>query len=242
MDEERRLANEREGGSTVGGTGGGRIRLAREKEGCSRRDSDGDTSKPTHTCAHPARTHARAGGCTLSRQAHYRLPDSHHELLEKSIEYKKSPWCARRAEPFPLPPSSFPSFSLSPVFVLALSLSPYLFLSLSPPPAARPASRRVSRARTRYPCVASSDEERERLACTHWRSTEIAAMRARTTAKDGDKDEGSVRGARGRGAGAGSCARVSDSIEASWTEGERSARLKERGRKTGEKRETRITL
>lgn len=66
-------------------------------------------------------------------------------------------------------------------------------------------------------------------------------MRARTTAKDGDKDKGSEREVGGKdGRRRRLCANVSDSIEASRTEKERSVTLKERKReeKRG-KRETR---
>lgn len=113
-------------------------------------------------------THARALQHSRKRMhtgpfrlAHYRLPDSHHELLEKSIEYKKSPWCARRAEPSPLLHPLVISLLLSLVLVLALSLSLSLSLRLFPAlfclpfahytlPASLAAS--LARAHARYLC------------------------------------------------------------------------------------------
>lgn len=147
---------ERRRAITVGG-----IRLAREKEGSGRWDGDGDIVEAhIHMRARPP-TLAQADAHWAVRLAHYRLPDSHHELLEKSIEYKKSPWCARRAEPSPLlHPRHFPSCSLSSSFSLlpfpslfpsvsfqlcSASLSPTTpFLLLSP---------HLSRAHTRGICV-----------------------------------------------------------------------------------------
>lgn len=170
LDEERRLAIERERSDEAVTGGQGRIRLAREKEGSSRRESDGDIVE-AHVHMHRASTHSPADAHRAVKLAHYRLPDSHHGLLEKSIEYKKSPWCARRAEPSPLPPSSFPSFSLSlsSSFVLFLSLSlsvtAYLFLYLSSafpfahhPPCYSP---HLSRAHAISVFVTVRDEERE---------------------------------------------------------------------------------
>lgn len=131
---------------------------------------------PPHTHAR-APSNTRASGCTLGRQAlaHYRLPDSHHELLEKSIEYKKSPWCARRAEPSPLlsslRPRHFPpalSRPRSRSFPFPLSFSPSLSSSVLPPfrphctlPASL--SPHLSRAQhTRYLCSPLlRDKERE---------------------------------------------------------------------------------
>lgn len=141
------------------------------------------SSKPTYTYTRPTHSPADAHGAV--KLAHYRLPDSHHELLEKSIEYKKSPWCARRAEPSPLPPSSFPSFSHSSSSTLFLFLSLFLSISFylsstSLSPTTLPASRRISCAHTRHPCSSllvtkrgrarvytlAIDRDRRR-ACTH---------------------------------------------------------------------------
>jgi len=158
-----------------------------------------------HTHAH-ALIHTPADAHRAIKLAHYRLPDSHHELLEKSIEYKKSPWCARRAKPSPLPPLSFLSFCLSSSFSLFLFLSLLLslYLSISVLPPFRPLPSLLlaaSLARTRGIRVRRCLRRREgELACIHWRSTEIGGMRARTTAKDGDKKsrkEGLERGKRG---------------------------------------------
>lgn len=149
------------------------------------------SSKPTYTYIPP--THSSADAHRAVKLAHYRLPDSHHELLEKSIEYKKSPWCARRAEPSPLPPSSSPLLSLSLSCLCSRSLFSSLSLSISLLPPFRPLlSLRLaaSLARTRSirvrPLFAT---KRGRVACIYWRSTEIGGMRGRTTAKDGDKDK-----------------------------------------------------
>lgn len=161
LNEVRRLANEGEERSAGGG-----IRLAREREGCSRRDSDGGIVE-AHTHIHTPYT--LASGCThrAVKLAHYRLPDSHHELLEKSIEYKKSPWCARQAEPFPLPPSSssLASASLSPTTL--------------------PASHRISRAHTRYPCSSLLVTKRGRA-------------RVYTLAIDGDRRHACTHDGQGR--------------------------------------------
>lgn len=242
--------------SEIGEIYRGGIRLAREKEGFSRRDSEGAiSSKPTHIHARVFHTHthtrARADAHRAVKLAHYRLPDSHHELLEKSIEYKKSPWCARRAEPSLLFHPHLSPLYLSPVLVLALSHSlslrlPVSFsLSLFCLPFAHLPSLllAVSLARTRGIRVRRCSRQREgELACIHWRSTEIGGMRARTTAKDGDKDKGSEREVGGKNAGRRRlCANVSDSIEASRTEKERSVSLKERKRREKEERERRET-
>lgn len=81
--------------------------------------------------------------------------DSHHELLEKSIEYKKSPWCVRRVGSLsPSPPSSFPSLSFS------LSLSLFLPLPPSRPPSFLPLLPHLSRARARAVSVFARDKER----------------------------------------------------------------------------------
>lgn len=200
LDEERRLANEREGGSTVGGTGGGRIRLAREKEGCSRRDSDGDIVEAhAHMRASRAHTRARRRMHTEPSSALQtaRLPP---RTFGKINRIQEKPMVRQASGALSSSTLVFPLF-LSLTRLRSRSFSFTLSLSISLPSARRPPcfSPRLSRAHAVSVFVASSDEERERLACTHWRSTEIAAMRARTTAKDGDKDEGSVRGARGRG-------------------------------------------
>jgi len=71
-----------------------------------------------------------ASGCTLSRQARAlqtaRLPPW---TFGKINRIQEKPWCARRAEPSPPPPSSFLSFSLLLRF-LSLSFSPSLPSSL----------------------------------------------------------------------------------------------------------------
>jgi len=146
-----------------------------------------------HTHTH-ALTHTPADAHRAIKLAHYRLPDSHHELLEKSIEYKKSPWCARRAKPSPLPPLSFLSFCLSSsfslflflslLFSLSLSLSFYLsFASLSP--TTLPASRRISHAHTRYPCSPLLATKRGRA-------------RVYTLAIDGDRRHACTHDGQGR--------------------------------------------
>lgn len=148
-----------------------------------------------HMRARPP-TLAQADAHWAVRLAHYRLPDSHHELLEKSIEYKKSPWCARRAEPSPLlpRPSSFPScslsssFSLLPFPSLVLSVSFQLrSASLSPTAPFPLLSRRISRARsTRGICVR--------------RCSAIKRGRARvyTLAIDGDRRHACTHDGQGR--------------------------------------------
>lgn len=246
--------------SEIGEICRGGIRLAREKEGFSRWDSEGSiSSKPTHIHARVFHTHiyTRTSGCTPSRQARAlqtaRLPP---RTFGKINRIQEKPMVRQASGALsPLPPSSFPSLSLSRPrsrsFSFSLPPSPCLFLSISllPPfrPPTLPASRRVSHAHTRYPCSRRCSRQREgELACIHWRSTEIGGMRARTTAKDGDKDKGSEREVGGKDAERRRlCANVSDSIEASRTEKERSVTLKER--KKGEKeererRETRIVL
>lgn len=114
-----------------------------------------------HTHARRPPTLAQADAHWAVRLAHYRLPDSHHELLEKSIEYKKSPWCARRAEPSPLlHPRHFPpalSRPRSRSFPLPLSFPPSLSSSVLPPFRPLPPfpllSPHLSRAHTRGICV-----------------------------------------------------------------------------------------
>lgn len=124
----------------------GGIRPAQEGEGSRRSDEDGDIVE--------VRTHAPA--CTYththtSNSATQPL-DSHHELLEKSIEYKKSPMVrARRVEALSYPsPTSFSlSRSLRPSFRASLSSNTLR------------ASHVRSRARARGIRVCSRDKERE---------------------------------------------------------------------------------
>lgn len=162
------------------------IRPAREGEEFCRSDEDGDTAEFTHT-----RSRARARAQTLSHTEPQRATqplDSHHELLEKSIEYKKSPM-VRQASRSPL-------LSFSHIF-LPLSLSPSLLLCLPPvhyPPClsralalARSRVRARARAREISVWVRSCRGGGESRVCTLAIDGDRRYMRARTTAKDGDK-------------------------------------------------------
>lgn len=145
-----------------------RRRYRRGPHTYTRAHPDTQTRTRSHTHIYTrARARASAGAHWAVKLAHYRLPDSHHELLEKSIEYKKSPWCARRAEPSP---SSTLALFLSLPLVVALARSLRLpSVSLSPPlrlsfaslsPTDLSASRCISRARTR--CIRARRCSRQR--------------------------------------------------------------------------------
>lgn len=186
---------------TVGG-----IRLAREKEGSGRWDGDGDIVEAHIHMRAPSNT--RASGCTLGRRARAlqaaRLPPRTFGKINR-IQEKPMVRQASGALSSP-PPSPFPSCSLSSSF--SLFPFPSLFLSVSfqlcsasLSPTTLPASPAASLARAHAAVsvyAAARDKERERLACIHWRSTEIGGMRARTMAKDGDKDDGGKGGLEGR--------------------------------------------
>lgn len=171
----------------------------REKERLYRWNEDSEIYRRS------SRAHIHASTYTFTGTSSSRTTDcqrdSHHELLEKSIEYKKSPWCVRRVGALsPPPPSSFPSLSFSPF------LSPFLLLPPSRPSPFLPLLPRLFLARARGIRVCSRQREGE-LTSIHWRSTEIDDMRARTTAKDGDKDKrGEGRWGRLGGTGVYVCA------------------------------------
>lgn len=192
--EKRRLANEREERSAGGG-----IRLAREEEGSSRWNSDGDI---VEAHIHIQTPYTLASGCTLSRQARAlqtaRLPPRTfgkiNRIQEKPVVRQASGALSSSALIFPL----FLSLSLH----LFLSLPSPLYLSISLLPLFHPLPSLPLVAcltRTRGIRVRHCSRQREgELAYIHWRSTEIGGMRARTTAKDGDKDKRSEREARGK--------------------------------------------
>lgn len=135
-------AKEREGEAVGRGDKTGEREREMPSAGRRRRIPRRGTSHTRTRTPTPTRTHSRSTPADTHRAvklAHYRLPDSHHELLEKSIEYKKSPWCARRVGALslspqpPPPPSSFPSLSLSLSRTFWLPLAPIV---LSPSPRA----------------------------------------------------------------------------------------------------------
>lgn len=128
--------------------------LERERGGDKTGARGGEIARGTKTgrCCRSSHVYVHASTYTFTGSSSSRATDcqrdSHYELLEKSIEYKKSPWCVRRVGSLSPPrPSSFPSLSSSPSFSFYHPLSS----TALPAPLATSLSR--ARARARYPCL-----------------------------------------------------------------------------------------
>jgi len=131
-----------------------------------RSDEDGDTVEVRTRTPARARTRVHTHTHTHTESRTTQPLDSHHELLEKSIEYKKrAPWCARRVEALSCP-------SLAP-FRTSRSLRLSFRASLS---STLRASHVRSRARGIRICSCNKERESSRVytgdrdgryACTH---------------------------------------------------------------------------
>lgn len=179
----RRREKERE---NLEGRWGGDKTSAREREIISVERRQRDISSKL------SRTHTRLNIHIhwAVKLAHYRLPERLPPRTFGKINRIQEKPMVRQASRSPLSSASLVfSFSLFP----SLSLSLFPSATLSPITLPAPHATSLSRARARYSCLLTT-KRGYKLASIHWRSTEIGDMRARTMAKDGDKDKRGVGG------------------------------------------------